>query len=324
MTAPLISIVTPSYNQGKYLRQTIQSVLNQDYSNIEYWVIDGGSSDESVAVMREFEKDPRFHWLSEKDKGQSDAINKGLARCTGEIFNWINSDDYLEPGALRKVAEAFEGGADVVCGVCRKFEDLTGETTGYMQTEIKGTAEAAILVGRICQQGTFLRTSVMKSLGVREDLHCAMDVHFWVKYLVAHGLEKVRLCDALLAHFRQHPESKTGKWASQFKQEINAIYLDLFSSLGAPDYLREYLRSLTGLDLPPTPWTPGEHLRPNILFSGYCEKVVRLYYHDKAYERAWIWLRRAIECRRGLNVALARFWAKTFYRRTVMRQGYRF
>ncbi|PTY03395.1 hypothetical protein DB346_05805 [Verrucomicrobia bacterium LW23] len=323
---PVISIVTPSYNQGRFLRQTIESILSQDYPHLELWVMDGGSTDESVDVMKSFEGDPRFHWVSEKDKGQSDAINKGLARCTGDIFNWINSDDYLEPGALKAVAEAFETRkADLVCGVCRKFEDLTDETTGYMQMEIKGNAEDTILIGRVCQQGTFWKTSVFRGLGgVREDLHCAMDWHLWVKYLTESGLTKVVKLEKLLAHFRQHPESKTGKAASQFKQEINAIYLDLFSALGAPDYLRDYLRSLTGLKLPATEWKTGPHIKPRRLFSKYCEKIVKLYYHDQAYERASVWLRRSLDCNFRISPFVLRFGSKIFWKKNVLRQGIKF
>src|SRR5260221_5302272 len=97
----LVSIVTPSYNQGKFIRETIESVLTQDYANIEYWVIDGGSTDETLGILQQYENDPRFHWISEPDKGQSDAINKGWSRCQGDVLAWLCSDDLYCPGAIR-------------------------------------------------------------------------------------------------------------------------------------------------------------------------------------------------------------------------------
>ncbi len=98
---PKISIVTPSYNQGQYLEKTIESILSQNYPNLELIIIDGGSTDESINILRRYENRISF-WVSEPDNGQADAINKGLKKTTGEIFNWLNSDDYLEPGALFK------------------------------------------------------------------------------------------------------------------------------------------------------------------------------------------------------------------------------
>jgi glycosyltransferase involved in cell wall biosynthesis len=91
---PKISILTPSYNQGQYIEQTIQSILSQNYPNLEYIVIDGGSTDNTVEILKKYDQHITY-WVSEKDRGQSHAINKGIEKCTGVLFNWLNSDDYL-------------------------------------------------------------------------------------------------------------------------------------------------------------------------------------------------------------------------------------
>src|SRR5215831_18533986 len=116
MSVPRISIVTPSYNQGRFIEETIQSVLSQDYPNLEYIIIDGGSKDQSVDIIRKYEKRLAY-WVSEKDSGAADAIAKGFRRATGDIMAYLNSDDLYSPETLRAVAEVFQAGrSDVVYG----------------------------------------------------------------------------------------------------------------------------------------------------------------------------------------------------------------
>lgn len=104
---PRISIITPSYNQGQYIEETICSVLSQNYPNLEYIIIDGGSTDQSVEIIKKYQSQITY-WVSEPDKGQADAINKGLARITGDWFNWLNSDDILMPNALHNLARMIQ------------------------------------------------------------------------------------------------------------------------------------------------------------------------------------------------------------------------
>src|ERR1051325_2361432 len=126
----LISIVTPSYHQARYIEETIQSVLSQDYPQIEYIIVDGGSTDGSVNIIKKYE-DQLAWWTSEKDEGQTDAINKGFARAKGDILAWINSDDTYEPGAVTAAAQYLHEHPDVgmVYGDCN-YIDRSGNIIG--------------------------------------------------------------------------------------------------------------------------------------------------------------------------------------------------
>lgn len=186
---PSISVVTPNYNQGRFLEKCILSVLNQQYPNLEYIIIDGGSTDESLQIIKKYE---RFlaYWISQKDEGQSDAINKGLAKATGDIFNWLNADDYLEPGALLKVAAAYRRYPDAVAwvGACnRLYEDGSLMTivfpNGLNLEHIANNWNARPFYQPAC----FMSTRAVRDLGgLRKDLHYVMDYYLYV-HLLARG-----------------------------------------------------------------------------------------------------------------------------------------
>ena len=206
---PRISIVTPSYNQGAFIQKTIESVLDQSYPNLEYIVIDGGSNDNSVDIIRKYQRYLTY-WISEPDRGQSHAINKGLARASGGIFSWLNSDDRLEPDALTVVAEAFVNCPDVgaFVGHGRKV-NLSGNTIYYKKPDnltfehLCGWMDG----GNFMQPSCFFRRSAWEMAGpLDEDVHIAMDVDLWLKMVRKVTFKPI---DKLLSTAVAHPDAKT-------------------------------------------------------------------------------------------------------------------
>lgn len=203
---PRISIVTPSYNQAVYLEETILSVLNQNYPNLEYLIIDGGSSDHSLEIIKKYESH-LAHYESEKDRGQVHALNKGLARCTGDIFGFINSDDLLMPGALHAVADYFakHSGTQWLCGDTVMFGD--GFPTELIVARVpKSAAHALSWAYRAPQPGMFWKRELVSG-GFDEGWPYDFDHDLYVRLL----LDGYR-CEHLpvtLAKYRLHAVSKT-------------------------------------------------------------------------------------------------------------------
>ncbi len=230
---PKISIITPSYNQGHYIEETICSVLEQGYPNLEYIIMDGGSKDNSVEVIKKYEKHISY-WKSEKDKGQSDAINKGFKIATGDVINWLNSDDYYEKGALLKVGEAFSNPTtNSYCGISRIFgnkgEYLSGGTDIYFDN-----LEKTIGWARIDQPETFFRKSCFDKGGyLDEQFHYIMDKELWIRYLMQYGFNGLVKTKDLLAHFRVHDDSKTNNFQEKFKKETYSLYHSIASLNGS-------------------------------------------------------------------------------------------
>jgi glycosyltransferase involved in cell wall biosynthesis len=223
-TYPKISIVTPSFNQGKFIEETILSIINQNYPNLEY-IIDGGSTDETINIIKKYEKFITY-WVSEKDNGQSHALNKGLAKCTGDIFNWINSDDYLELGALELVAEKFiKTNADIVCGYTSIFDDESKKEIQKHRTQIFYNVETTLVEQRINQPAMFYSLSIIKQLGViNSKLNFVMDLELWFRYLCKFGQNKIVFLDNLISYFRIHSSSKTDSYEHKFREEEKSIW----------------------------------------------------------------------------------------------------
>lgn len=208
---PKISIVTPSYNQGEFIEETIKSVLSQDYSNFEYIIIDGGSTDGSVEIIKNYEQHLSF-WVSEKDMGQSHAINKGFNKCSGEIVCWLNSDDLLEQGALHRVAKAFvEDKANVVVGRCIMFSSDNIENTLLLDSgSISFYSMLRFWKNHFCppQPSIFFKRSVLEEVGyLNEELHYGMDLDLWLRMAYKYSFHSLPL---ILSKYRIHDNSKTG------------------------------------------------------------------------------------------------------------------
>lgn len=219
-----ISIITPSFNQGKYIEQTIDSVLSQNYPNLEYIIIDGGSKDNSVEIIKKYEKYLTY-WISENDNGQSHAINKGLKIATGNIVNWLNSDDHYTENTLLKVGKAFENKAtNVFSGRSRILENEI-EIRQNKGTDIYASLEKTIGFARIDQPETFFRKSCIDKIGLlNENLHYVMDRDWWIRYLLLFGLNGIEKTSDILVNFRSHPTSKTNSFLEKFDTEAHTVY----------------------------------------------------------------------------------------------------
>ena len=211
---PRITIITPSLNQAAFLEQTINSVLDQDYPNLEYIVIDGGSTDGSVEIIQRYANHLTY-WVSEKDRGQGHAINKGLERATGDIIAYLNSDDYYLPGALQRVGEFFtkHPEVDLLHGRCR-FVDPAGNKIGDRLGSMMSYQEILDLWDVWWKERNFVQPEVFWTRRIterigdfREDLHWVMDYEYWVRILRAGG--RVGRADAEIACFRFQPQQKS-------------------------------------------------------------------------------------------------------------------
>lgn len=204
---PLVSIVTPSYNQARFLEAAMESVFAQSYPRVEYIVIDGGSTDGSVEIIKKH-SDKLAYWVSEPDRGQTDAINKGFARASGDILAWLNSDDTYEPHALAQAVAALQENpqAGMVYGDAN-FIDERGRVIGRFpaaQTDYRRLRRGYV---HIPQQAAFWRASHWRQAGPLDlNLYFAMDYDLWVKLA---KISELRYHPRIWANFRLHSGSKT-------------------------------------------------------------------------------------------------------------------
>ncbi len=258
---PKISVVTPSYNQGQFIEQTIRSVLLQNYPNLEYFIIDGGSRDASVEVIRKYAPWLSY-WVSEPDRGQSQAINKGFARATGEIMCWLNSDDYFAPDTLQTAAQVLSqpGHQALVGHTAAVFQDGRPPLIGLGCYENRLRVLKFWKGYQMHQPSIFWRRAVFEKTGLlREDLHQIMDFDYWVR--MAEHVSFVNV-DQVLSYCNQHAAAKTGDNCAQARRDMwthrytywgskwSRAYWELHASAFKYRVIRPVLKRLKLVDRP--------------------------------------------------------------------------
>jgi glycosyltransferase involved in cell wall biosynthesis len=274
MNFPKISVVVPSYNQGQYLEETILSIINQQYPNLEVFVIDGGSKDNSIDVIKKYEQHLTW-WISEKDKGQSDAINKGFVRVTGDIVTWLCSDDLYTEGALNRVAEIFSKLPDdvgLIYGGATLFGEnmKSKETWGYKDAG----AERYIAGQAFPQPSAFFKRKYLQEAGnwVREDLHLGMDFDLFARLGCVCKFDSM---NEIFSLYRLHDASKTVSQHSRLIEDWTRSFSNLCRNFGWNDIFEKMqtIPQLSGFLNYSYPFKANEQI-----ISGV-DKRLALFYH---------------------------------------------
>ncbi len=221
---PTISVVVPNYNNGSTLGRALQSLVDQNYPGLEVMVVDGGSTDNSLEVIKQFEPHLTW-WVSEQDSGQANAINKGFARCTGEVVNWLCSDDVLLPGALQAVGRWFgqDPGLGVLAGASDGDSWIKGRRCQYTMRVTQEQIDLMPCDNPIPQPACFYRRSLLnRSPPLDENYHYTMDFELWM-YLKSQGA-KWRCVDQALALMVEAGDNKTRSGGAKIAVEFERVY----------------------------------------------------------------------------------------------------
>ncbi len=244
----MISVVTPSLNQGRFLRQCIESVLSQTRSKFEFLIIDGGSTDETLSVIREYESSISY-WVSESDSGQSDAINKGFLRSSGEIVAWLNADDYYLPRAFDSVVDAYRAdpSAPFYFGDGLRVDETGEVIANFFPTDTLAFDRQALIMGLnyILQPSTFINRRALEQVGYLDTgLHYGLDSDLWMRLS---GLGVPRVVPSVLAATREYATTKTASGSFARIEELRMIsmkYSGLPITPGVVCYFLGYPSSL--------------------------------------------------------------------------------
>lgn len=294
MNFPKISIVTPSFNQAQFLEETIQSVLNQNYPNLEYIIIDGGSSDGSVEIIKKYEKYLHF-WISEKDEGHGHALNKGFSHTSGEIMAWINSDDKYTPWSFKTVAEIFTLFPYVnwIVG----FNSWWNATGAMISVARIPKNIYDFLLGNYCwiqQESTFWRRSLWEQSGgyINQNYRYMVDGELWTRFFLYTDLYSV---DCILSGYRYHQTNRATMMYQSCLQEMDQAIKIMRQKCS-----KKVLQNSTKLNIirkikkciPLSQYVPLSKYRHNIFFPSAlrasCYKNI-YYEHEKS-----VWLERTL------------------------------
>jgi len=219
-----LSIITPSYNQGRFIEETIRSILNQTYCDYEYIIIDGGSTDNTLEIIKKYEGDKRLRWISEKDKGQTNAINKGINISKGEILAWLNSDDiYDNKYVFERIVSEFRSDAnlDLVYGKCLYIDEKGNVTGEFRSKEFNLNRHLNYDPGIIPQASAFFSRRIYYKVGqLDESLNYSMDYDLWTKIAKA---GKVKYVPIIFSRFRKHGKCKTVEFVNKSRLETLRI-----------------------------------------------------------------------------------------------------
>jgi glycosyltransferase involved in cell wall biosynthesis len=290
MNIPKISIIVPSYNQGEYLEATLTSIINQQYPNLELFVADGGSQDNSVDIIRKYENHITW-WVSEKDKGQSDAINKGLERATGDIISWLCSDDLFTPGTFNKVANYFSQlppdtglihGGSTLFKASGKISDSWGYNNPSLERNLAGMA--------FPQPSAFFQKKFLDIIGsrVNTDLHYGMDYDLFSRLACVCRFNPV---PEIFSEYRLHDSSKSVKEQDRFIDDWSSVFINLCKNIGWSDIHKElnasgFLPEKVRDFYYPFSFTPDINIlqiadKRKILFYHYCYVLKAFYWSGK-------------------------------------------
>jgi glycosyltransferase involved in cell wall biosynthesis len=234
VTFPRITLVTPSFNQSQFLEATIQSVLGQDYPNLEYIIMDGGSTDNSVQIIKRYAKDLTY-WQSKTDGGQSEALRQGFARATGVIMNWVNSDDLLAPGALDHIASLYQNHPNAGIFAASTEHFTTTPADAFDKVSPRNWRTEAFLHVLPHESfvfnapGAFFTLSLYERIGgLNPALHMCMDYDLFLR--MCETKPQIAYSSRTTAFFRHHPASKTTSWTTKNVIHEHAEYLQIFNN----------------------------------------------------------------------------------------------